>query len=85
MEKIQDYIFTFLCDKICNYCDFTAFQGANSKVLEYVVSLKKEIWLKGQKDFLIDSIFISGGTPSFILGEYIFEILEEMKKIFVMF
>lgn len=82
MKNLGLYIHIPFCDKICNYCDFTAFQGANSKVLEYVKALKKEIHLKGQKDFLIDSIFIGGGTPSFILGEYIFEILEEVRKNF---
>ena len=82
MKNLGLYIHIPFCDKICNYCDFTAFQGANSKVSEYVKVLKKEIHLKGQKDFLIDSIFIGGGTPSFILGEYIFEILEEVRKNF---
>lgn len=82
MKNLGLYIHIPFCDKICNYCDFTAFQGANSKVSEYVKALKKEIHLKGQKDFLIDSIFIGGGTPSFILGEYIFEILEEVRKNF---
>lgn len=82
MKKLGLYIHIPFCDKICNYCDFTAFQGANSKIKEYVEALKKEIELKGNKDFLIDSIFIGGGTPSFIDGKYIFEILEKVKENF---
>ena len=82
MKRLGLYIHIPFCDRICNYCDFTAFQGANSKIKEYVEALKKEIELKGNKDFLIDSIFIGGGTPSFIDGEYIFEILEKVKKNF---
>lgn len=82
MKKLGLYIHIPFCDKICNYCDFTAFQGANSKIKEYVEALKKEIELKGNKDFLIDSIFIGGGTPSFIDGEYIFEILEKVRENF---
>ena len=77
------YIHIPFCDRICNYCDFTAFQGANSKIKEYVEALKKEIELKGNKNFLIDSIFIGGGTPSFIDGKYIFEILEKVKENFI--
>ena len=82
MKKLGLYIHIPFCDKICNYCDFTAFQGANSKIKEYVEALKKEIELKGNKDFLIDSIFIGGGTPSFIDGKYIFEILEKLRENF---
>lgn len=82
MKRLGLYIHIPFCDKICNYCDFTAFQGANSKILEYVNALKKEIQLKGNKNFFIDSIFIGGGTPSFIDGKYIFEILEEVRENF---
>lgn len=82
MKKLGLYIHIPFCDKICNYCDFTAFQGANSKIKEYVEALKKEIELKGNKDFLIDSIFIGGGTPSFIDGKYIFDILEKLRENF---
>lgn len=82
MKKLGLYIHIPFCDKICNYCDFTAFQGANSKIKEYVEALKKEIELKGNKDFLIDSIFIGGGTPSFIDGKYIYDILEKLRENF---
>lgn len=82
MKKLGLYIHIPFCDKICNYCDFTAFQGANSKIEEYVEALNKEIELKGNKDFLIDSIFIGGGTPSFIDREYIFKILEKVRENF---
>ena len=82
MKKLGLYIHIPFCDRICNYCDFIAFQGANSKIKEYVEALKKEIELKGNKNFLIDSIFIGGGTPSFIDGKYIFEILEKVKENF---
>lgn len=83
MKRLGLYIHIPFCDRICNYCDFTAFQGANSKIKEYVEALKKEIELKGNKNFLIDSIFIGGGTPSFIDGKYIFEILEKVKENFI--
>lgn len=82
MKRLGLYIHIPFCDRICNYCDFTAFQGANSKIEEYVEVLNKEIELKGNKDFLIDSIFIGGGTPSFIDGKYILEILEKVKENF---
>ncbi|EGL35291.1 putative coproporphyrinogen dehydrogenase [Parvimonas sp. oral taxon 110 str. F0139] len=51
MKRLGLYIHIPFCDRICNYCDFTAFQGANSKIKEYVEALKKEIELKGNKTF----------------------------------
>lgn len=82
MKNLGIYIHIPFCDKICNYCDFTAFQGANSKICDYVKALRTEIKLKSRKNYLIDSIFIGGGTPSFIDGEYIFDILKDIRKYF---
>ena len=75
MKKLGIYIHIPFCDKICNYCDFTAFQGAKSKVDEYIKALKKEIKLKSTKKYLVDSIFIGGGTPSFIDAMYILSLI----------
>mgnify|MGYP000929932427 CR=1 FL=1 len=57
MKRLGLYIHIPFCDRICNYCDFTAFQGANSKIKEYVEALKKEINLVKQ-DILIE---VDGG------------------------
>src|SRR5699024_1350723 len=34
------------------------------------------------KDYSLKTIFIGGGTPSFIKGEYIYILLEEIYKVF---
>ena len=31
-KNIGIYVHIPFCDKICNYCDFIAFQGANYKI-----------------------------------------------------
>lgn len=82
MKNLGVYIHIPFCDRICSYCDFTAFQGASLKIEDYIKALKEEMKLKSTKDYLVDSIFIGGGTPSFIDGKYIFYILEDLKKYF---
>lgn len=82
MKNLGMYIHIPFCDRICNYCDFTAFQGANLKIEDYIKALKKEIQLRSTKDYIIDSIFLGGGTPSFICAEYIFDILKDIRKFY---
>lgn len=81
-ENIGIYIHIPFCDKICNYCDFTIFQGAENKYEKYVNALKKEIDLRKNKDYIVDTIFIGGGTPSIIDSKYICEILEKLRESF---
>lgn len=81
-KTIGIYIHIPFCDKICNYCDFTVFQGATSKQEIYINALKNEIKLRENKSFVVDSIFIGGGTPSIINAKYIFDILKKIKESF---
>lgn len=76
------YIHIPFCHKVCNYCDFTVFQCAESKYENYVNALIKEIELRRDKDLIVDSIFIGGGTPSIIDGKYILEILKKCRESF---
>ena len=83
-KNIGIYVHIPFCDKICNYCDFTAFQGANYKIEEYIMSLIREIRLNSNNSYIVDTIFIGGGTPSFIEGKYIYHIIEEIRKNFIL-
>lgn len=82
MKNLGIYVHIPFCDRICSYCDFTAFQGASLKIEDYINAIREEIKLKTTKDYLVDSVFIGGGTPSFIDEKYIFYILEDLKKYF---
>ena len=83
MKRLGLYIHIPFCDIICNYCDFTAFQGAITKSSGLFWNTLLFIFKNFSLLFLIDSIFIGGGTPSFIDGKYIFEILEKVKENFI--
>lgn len=69
------YIHIPFCARKCLYCDFVSFEKGN--IRGYFDALKREIEL--YKDILsvekTDSIFIGGGTPSFVPAEFIAETL----------
>lgn len=81
MEKIGIYIHIPFCKKKCFYCDFTAFQNLESWIDSYFENLKKEIILY-QKNMKVevDSIYIGGGTPTYVDYHYIIELVEILKN-----
>ena len=78
-NDIGIYIHIPFCKKKCFYCDFTSYCNKDDKIKPYMSALKKEIQLQNIKS-RIDTIYIGGGTPSYIDCKYIDEIMEEIKK-----
>ncbi|MBO5744855.1 MAG: coproporphyrinogen III oxidase, partial [Clostridia bacterium] len=66
------YVHIPFCLKKCNYCDFYSLPSYNC-VGDYVDALCMNIdsVAKDNDMIEIDSIFVGGGTPSSIDGEYI--------------
>lgn len=81
-NKLEIYIHIPFCVKKCAYCDFLSAPSDNGTMESYVKALVKEIKLSKEKmeDYLIDTIFIGGGTPSILDGSLIEKILEALKK-----
>lgn len=81
MEKVGCYIHIPFCQKKCYYCDFCAYMNVESRIDSYIKNLKKEIRLYQERLSVdIDSIYIGGGTPSYIDSVYIKEIIDEVRK-----
>ncbi len=81
MDKIKTYglyVHIPFCAQKCFYCDFASYAGKDKYVNEYLEVLDKEIKLK-TKDKVFDTVFIGGGTPSFLSKEEL-EILGETLK-----
>ena len=84
MEEIGIYVHIPFCVRKCDYCDFISYAGKEEKMLAYVDSLQKEIEeraknIRNEKK-VIDTIYIGGGTPSFLPLGRIQAILETIKK-----
>ena len=78
-KEIGIYVHIPFCKRKCDYCDFISFSNKDSKIQEYIEAVKKEIELQKIKSE-ITTIYVGGGTPSYIESKYIKEIIEEIKK-----
>lgn len=81
MQKVGCYIHIPFCQKKCYYCDFCAYMNVEHRIDNYINNLLKEIKL--YQDRLcceIDSIYIGGGTPSYIDGKYIEQIIKAIQR-----
>ena len=86
MKDIGIYVHIPFCKKKCNYCDFTSHCNKDELIEEYIKWLTYEIQqvAKGNKldskeglDELVNikTIYIGGGTPSYIDSKYIKQIM----------
>ena len=80
MRELGMYIHIPFCKKKCSYCDFISFENANKHQKEYIEILKKEIEAEKNKEYLIDTIYIGGGTPSYLDSKYIIQIMDTIKS-----
>ena len=81
MQKVGCYIHIPFCAKKCYYCDFCAFMNVEHRIDNYIKNLIEEIKLYQEKiDLEIDSIYIGGGTPSYIDAKYIGKIIDQINK-----
>ena len=78
-KEIGIYVHIPFCKRKCDYCDFISYSNKDSKIQEYIEAVKKEIELQKIKSE-ITTIYVGGGTPSYIESKYIKEIIEEIKK-----
>lgn len=93
MREIGIYIHIPFCKHKCYYCDFISYANKENLVEKYVNVLIKEIkdvaignkldYENGRDDLLkINTIYIGGGTPSFIESKYIVNIINTVKTYF---
>lgn len=81
-DKLEIYIHIPFCVKKCDYCDFLSMCADESMKREYVRALVREIELSKEKmkDYLIDTVFIGGGTPSILDGKVIEKIMKTLRE-----
>lgn len=84
MKEIGIYIHIPFCKSKCIYCDFNSFAQKDDCIEPYIKAVKKEIkeYAKKNEDILVKTIYIGGGTPSYIKEKYIKDLLETIKENF---
>ena len=82
-EGLGLYIHIPFCHTKCTYCDFNTYSGLENLINNFDNSISNEIefWsLNG--DYIVESIFIGGGTPSYVETKVIGNILEKVRNNF---
>jgi oxygen-independent coproporphyrinogen-3 oxidase len=95
MKKLGIYIHIPFCLSKCNYCDFTSFAGFERETFEnYTKALILEIkgYAEGSQviggknillsDYIVDTIFMGGGTPSLFPLDLLTEIVKSVSDSF---
>ena len=93
MKEIGIYVHIPFCKQKCKYCDFNSFANKGEYIEKYVKCVQKEIKNVGDRvrlnsngDYtnlpIAKTIYIGGGTPSFIDEKYIEDILKTIETNF---
>ena len=80
-KELGIYIHIPFCKHKCYYCDFKSFANKDDVIEEYIDRLKKEIEEYELNNYEISTIYIGGGTPSYIDSKYIVDILNVVRKV----
>ena len=85
MKEIGIYVHIPFCKRKCYYCDFVSYDNKLDKIESYVDTVIKEIEdidLNFINEYIVNTIYFGGGTPSFLDSKYIKKILECIRKKF---
>ena len=79
-ETIGLYVHIPFCSKKCDYCDFISYATDESAQKEYLEHLKIEMSMLKYKlmDKVVDSIYIGGGTPSYVFDGFIIMLMHDI-------
>ncbi len=66
MKELSLYIHIPFCEKKCDYCDFVSAKCEKDWIDKYVLKLTTEINEFDASGYIVDSIFIGGGTPTLL-------------------
>ena len=83
MKELGIYIHIPFCARKCAYCDFISFDKKEEYISKYIESLKLEIEtseILNNSKVKVNTIYIGGGTPSYIDSKYIVQIIEVIKQ-----
>lgn len=80
------YIHIPFCIKKCLYCDFLSFPAEAETRNAYVEALLTEITKEAPayKGYMVDTVFIGGGTPSVLDAFQIESIMERLREGFAL-
>lgn len=79
-KELGIYIHIPFCKSKCYYCDFISYPNKINLAKDYINAVRKEICQFDFSNYDVTTIYIGGGTPSYINENEIIEILEIVKS-----
>ncbi len=74
------YLHIPFCKSKCAYCDFASWPGRERDMPAYAKRLQNELHMESSPDFLIDTVYIGGGTPSVLPPSLMARILDALRR-----
>ncbi len=78
-KELGIYIHIPFCKSKCYYCDFISYTNKENYIEEYIKNIIEELKQYDLSNYNITTIYIGGGTPSFINEKYIVQLLRNLK------
>ena len=84
MKNLELYVHIPFCFKKCAYCDFLSFSCDEKTQISYGDALIREIEFYGpqMKEYLVSTIFVGGGTPTWLDEDKMVEIFDAIHTYF---
>ncbi|MGL5256288.1 MAG: radical SAM family heme chaperone HemW [Proteocatella sp.] len=84
MKNLSLYLHIPFCKRKCAYCDFVSLAKSPEYQNNYIASIIKEMEMVKDtaSEYIIDTVYIGGGTPSFLNETSIETLLESIHKNF---
>lgn len=84
-KRLGIYIHIPFCKSKCAYCDFNSALPKNSEIMKNYVSAlisHMESYKDAARDYITDTVFIGGGTPTALPIEELLRLIKAVKKVF---
>ena len=82
MNSLGIYFHVPFCGKKCGYCDFYSVKYSRELACGYVDAVLRNIRNYSDSNYIVDTIYFGGGTPSLLNAEQIEKILSETSNSF---
>ena len=85
IRDLSIYVHIPFCRAKCSYCDFLSFGGLEYPFQrQYIKALQKEIeaYRMVSEDYLVQTVFFGGGTPSYIEADLICDVMDTIRNVF---
>lgn len=82
MKYLSIYIHIPFCEQKCLYCDFASMRAGEDMQAKYKDAIVREINSFDSSGYVVDTIFVGGGTPTCVSVDMIADIIAAVKSKF---